>query len=52
MTEATNPKWEYDLQYVKEFKDNEEHKLSVSTLGRYFGKDLSSVFENRGVSGL
>jgi hypothetical protein len=52
VTEATNPKWEYDLQYVKEFKDNEEHKLSVSTLGRYFGKDLSSVFENRGVSGL
>ena len=51
VTEATNPKWEYDLQYSKQFKNNEDHKLSVSALGRYFGKDLSSEFSNRGISG-
>ena len=51
VTEATNPKWEYDLQYSKEFKNNEDHKLSMSALGRYFGKDLSSEFSNRGISG-
>lgn len=51
VTEATNPKWEYDLQYSKEFKNNEDHKLSMSALGRYFGKNLSSKFSNRGISG-
>lgn len=52
VTEATNPKWEYDLQYAKEFKNNEDHKFSLSTLGRYFGKDLNSQFTNRGISGI
>ena len=45
-TEATNPKWQYDLQYSREFKDNEEHTLLFSTLGRFFGKDQSSDFIN------
>lgn len=50
-TDAINPKWEYDLQYSKTFKNNEDHQLSVSALGRYFGKDQSSEFINRGIQG-
>jgi outer membrane receptor protein involved in Fe transport len=45
-TEATNPKWQYELQYQREFKDNKEHTFLFSALGRFFGKDQSSVFEN------
>ncbi len=52
VTSATNPKWEYDLQYVKQFKNKEGHELSFGTLGRYFGKNLSSEFTNRGLSGI
>lgn len=43
-TDATNPKWQYDLQYKKQFKDNEDHVLLFSTLGSFFGKDQSSEF--------
>jgi outer membrane receptor protein involved in Fe transport len=50
-TEATNPKWQYELQYKKEFKENKEHNLLFSALGRFFGKDLSSEFENVSVFG-
>ncbi|MDO6738918.1 TonB-dependent receptor domain-containing protein [Wenyingzhuangia sp. 2_MG-2023] len=45
-TEATNPKWQYELNYKKEFKNNKEHTLLFSALGRFFGKDLSSEFTN------
>ncbi len=45
-TSAVNPKYRYDLQYKKEFKNNEEHVLLLSTQGNFFGKDLSSVFNN------
>ena len=45
-TEATNPKWQYNLQYSREFKDNEDHKLLFSALGSFFGKDQSSEFIN------
>ena len=45
-TEATNPKWQFDLNYSKEFKDDEKHTLQVSFLGRFFGKDQSSEFTN------
>lgn len=45
-TEATNPKWQYELNYKKEFKNNKEHTLLFSALGRFFGKDLSSAFTN------
>ncbi len=43
-TEATNPKWQYDLQYKREFADHEDHTLLLSAQGSYFGKDQSSVF--------
>lgn len=45
-TKATNPKWQYELQYKREFKDTKEHMLLFSALGNFFGKDQSSDFEN------
>ncbi|MEM1137597.1 MAG: TonB-dependent receptor [Bacteroidota bacterium] len=50
-TEATNPKWQYELQYKRNFKDNEEHTLLFSALGSFFGKDQSSEFNNTTISG-
>ena len=50
-TEATNPKYQYELNYNKEFKNNKEHILLISALGSYFGKDLSSEFENTTTAG-
>ena len=50
-TDATNPKFQYELNYNKEFKNNEEHTLQFSALGRYFGKDLSSEFADTTLSG-
>ncbi len=43
-TEATNPKWQYELQYKRDFKDHEDHILLFSALGRFFGKDQESEF--------
>lgn len=50
-TQALNPKWQYELQYKKDFKDNEEHTLLFSAIGNFFGKDLSSDFENIATTG-
>ncbi|UCE92825.1 MAG: TonB-dependent receptor [Flavobacteriaceae bacterium] len=44
-TEATNPKWQFDLQFKREFEDSEDHLLLFSTQGRFFGKDQASEFE-------
>ncbi len=46
ITSALNPKWRYELNYNKEFRNNKEHTLQFSSLGRFFGKDLSADFEN------
>jgi outer membrane receptor protein involved in Fe transport len=46
VTSAANPKWQYELQYKKDFKDNEDHVLLFSALGRFFGKDQTSEFDN------
>ncbi len=51
VTEATNPKFQYELQYKKDFKDDKEHNLLFSFLGNFFGKDQSSEFENIDVVG-
>ena len=51
-TEATNPKWQYELQYKKDFKDHKEHDLLFSALGKFFGKDQSSEFDNVATLGL
>lgn len=45
-TDATNPKWQYELNYKKEFKNNEEHTLLFSALGSFFGKEQESEFDN------
>lgn len=50
-TDATNPKWEYNLQYTKEFKNNEDHTLLISGQGSFFGKEQSSEFINEAVMG-
>lgn len=51
-TEGLNPKYQYDLQYKKEFKDTNEHTLLFTTLGKFFGKSQSSEFSSRTISGL
>ncbi len=50
-TEATNPKWQYELNWTKTFKNNEDHTFQVSALGSFFGKDLSSTFIDRTLKG-
>lgn len=52
VTDAINPKWQYDLNYKKQFKNNKEHTLQISGLGSFFGKDQSSDFTTREVNGL
>jgi len=51
ITEATNPKFQYELQYKKDFKDNKDHTLLMSATGRSFAKDQLSSFDNITVSG-
>ncbi|MEM9141938.1 MAG: TonB-dependent receptor, partial [Bacteroidota bacterium] len=51
VTEATNPKFQYELQYKKDFKGNEDHNLLFSALGNFFGKDQSSEFLDRTLFG-
>lgn len=50
-TEATNPKYQYEFNYKKQFKNNEDHSLQLSALGRFFGKDQESQFTNITISG-
>jgi len=51
VTEATNPKFQYELQYKKDFKGDEDHTLIFSALGNFFGKDQSSEFLDTTISG-
>nr|WP_299074463.1 outer membrane beta-barrel family protein [uncultured Allomuricauda sp.] len=51
VTEARNPKFQYELQYKKDFEDDEDHDLLFSALGNFFGKDQSSEFLDNTVSG-
>jgi outer membrane receptor protein involved in Fe transport len=45
-TQAANPKYQYDLQYEKKFKNDEDHVLLFTTQGNFFGKEQSSEFSN------
>lgn len=45
-TEATNPKYRYELQYKSKLKGHKDHALLMSALGNFFGKDQSSEFFN------
>ncbi len=51
VTTAKNPKWQYELQYKRDFKDHEDHDLLFSALGNLFWKDQMSEFENTTTSG-
>jgi outer membrane receptor protein involved in Fe transport len=50
-TEATNPKWQFDLQYKREFEDYDDHLLLFSAQGRFFGKDQTSDFDVTPIEG-
>lgn len=50
-TQATNPKYQYELQYKRDFKDSKDHTLLVSAVGNFFGKDQSSTFDNINLTG-
>ncbi len=50
-TEAQNPKFQYELQYKRDFKNDEDHDLIFSALGNFFGKDQNSEFEDQTLSG-
>ncbi len=50
-TEASNPKFEYEFQYKKDFENHKERDLILSAMGSYFGKTKSSDFSNRTLSG-
>ncbi len=43
-TEATNPKYRYELQYKSKLKGHKDHSLLLSALGNFFGKKQSSDF--------
>lgn len=45
-TSATNPKYRYELNYKRDFPDDEDHQMVFSALGHYFSKDQSSDFTN------
>jgi outer membrane receptor protein involved in Fe transport len=51
-TEATNPKYQFELQYKRDFEDDKDHDLVFSALGTLFSKDQSSEFTNTTLSGL
>jgi len=51
LTEATNPKYQYELQYKSNFEDHKEHALLISATGRFFGKDQTSEFINAVTTG-
>ncbi len=50
-TEATNPKYQYELQYKRDFEGDKDHTLLFSAIGRLFSKDQSSEFQNTTISG-
>ena len=51
-TEATNPKYQFELQYKRDFEDHKDHDLIFSALGTLFSKDQSSAFRDNTLSGL
>ena len=45
-TLADNPKWQYELQYKKDFEDDKNHDLLFSAMGSSFSKDSESDFKD------
>lgn len=48
-TTAGNPKYQFDLQYKREFDNNEDHVLQFNALGSFFGKEQNSKFTNTAI---
>lgn len=46
VTEAGNPKYQYEFQYKKEFPNDKDHFILFSALGNFFGKEQASEFMN------
>lgn len=46
LTTATNPKYQYELQYKKDFEGNADQSLLLSATGNLFAKDQTSDYEN------
>ena len=44
LTLADNPKWQYELQFKKDFDDHEDHSLLFSAMGSSFKKDSEADF--------
>lgn len=44
-TSAVNPKYQFDLQYEKQFDSHKDHRLQFSSLGSFFGKEQESEFD-------
>ncbi|WP_258101019.1 TonB-dependent receptor domain-containing protein [Marinoscillum pacificum] len=51
-TEATNPKYQFELQYKRDFEDHEDHDLLFSAIGSFFGKTQSSDFVTETTDGV
>lgn len=58
VTEATNPKWQYELRYQRKFAvptaapdDDRKHELLLSAIGNSFTKDQASTFTTEVFSG-
>ncbi|NJB86150.1 outer membrane receptor protein involved in Fe transport [Lewinella marina] len=50
-TEATNPKYQFEFQYKRDFEDHKDHDLLFSAIGTLFSKDQASEFVNTTLSG-
>lgn len=50
-TKATNPKFEYEFQYKRDFENHEDRDLIFSAMGSYFGKVKESDFNDRTLLG-
>jgi len=46
VTEALNPKYQFEFQYKRDFENHKDHDLIFSVLGNLFSKDQSSEFTN------
>ncbi len=51
VTEATNPKWQYEMHYKKSFANHKKRHLMWSAMGSFFGKKKDSFFENANAIG-
>lgn len=51
VTSAQNPKYQYEFNYKRDFKDHKDHDLVFSALGRFFGKAQESEFGNDALLG-